>query len=510
MNLRLTKYLPLIVLCLTGKLQAGAQPKASNENKTLVIFFDGLRPDYITKTAMPNLYAFKQQGSYGNHHHSVFPTVTRLNAASLATGSYPDTHGIMGNTIFFPQISTNKTLNTGDAKDLRKVAAATDGQLLTAPSLGEILAANGRDLMVFSSGSTGQALLQNHKVKGKGIINSEMILPASLAQQVRNELGAPPAKEAPNEDRHRWVTDAFLKYGLAKDGPQVCTVWFSDPDHAGHSHGMGSPEARKAIRAVDHEFGRILTALTQRGLRDSYNIIISADHGFVTYIGQQTLSSFLIAKGFKKDKSSDDVVVAGGAIYVKSKDQQLIRQIVEALQQESWVGAIFTRAVSKGNNKGWVPGTLSFDAVHWNHPTRAADILVDRNWNMDRNEQGYEGAGFSKGVAGHGGLSPYETSIPLIVSGPAFTSARVSELPTSNVDIAPTLLALYQIPAPASMEGRVMRELMKNQKTPKIKPIAETIKTQATGKWGTYELELKQTRYGSYRYVDNARVHRKF
>ena len=510
MNFCRSQQALLILLCSLGFLQVSAQRSAPERVRTIIVFFDGLRPDYITKADMPNLYAFKQQGTYGNSHHSVFPTVTRLNAASYATGSYPDTHGIMGNIIFLPQVSTRKTLNTGDVKDLEKVARATGDRLLTAPSLGEILSAQGKDLMVFSSGSTGQAFLQNHKVKGRGIVNPDMILPASLKEKVIDELGPPPTKDDPNEDRHEWVTNAFLKFGLVKDGPLVTAIWFSDPDHTAHNHGMGSAQTQKAIRAVDKEFGRILAELSARSLLDKYNIIISADHGFVTYIGRQTLRSFLIEQGFKKDKLSDDVVVADGAIYVKNNDPLRIRQIVKALQQQSWIGAIFTRAVSPGNRKGWVSGTLSFDAIHWNHPTRVADILVDRNWNRDRNNMGYEGSGFSKGVAGHGGLSPYETTIPLIVSGPAFTKARVSELPTSNVDIVPTVLALYQIPAPASMEGRVMRELMRNQKAVDSKPIAETIKTQVTYDWGTYVLELKVTRYGSYRYIDYARVHRQF
>ena len=70
--------------------------------RTLVVFFDGLRPDYITEQNMPNLYAFSKLGCYGKQHHSVFPTVTRVNASSFSSGSYPGTHGLMGNTVYFP------------------------------------------------------------------------------------------------------------------------------------------------------------------------------------------------------------------------------------------------------------------------------------------------------------------------------------------------------------------------------------------------------------------------
>ena len=39
--------------------------------KTLIVFFDGLRPDYITEAQMPNLFAFKQSAALGKQHHSV-------------------------------------------------------------------------------------------------------------------------------------------------------------------------------------------------------------------------------------------------------------------------------------------------------------------------------------------------------------------------------------------------------------------------------------------------------
>ncbi|MFX6067006.1 hypothetical protein ABTE92_19070, partial [Acinetobacter baumannii] len=88
---------------------------------------------------------------------------------------------------------------------------------------------------------------------------------------------------------------------------------------------------------------------------------------------------------------------------------------------------------------GSIDGTVSFDAIHWNHPDRSGDILVDYNWNDDSNSLGYKGSSFSRGVAGHGSFSPYEVHIALLAAGPSFKKSFSSELPTSNVDIAPTV-----------------------------------------------------------------------
>jgi arylsulfatase A-like enzyme len=481
---------------------------SQDKNRVLIVFFDGLRPDYITAEAMPNLYAFKQQGAYGNQHHSVFPTVTRVNASSYSTGSYPGTHGLMGNTVYFPEVDTKKGLNTGDAEELNKIVEATHGHLLTAISLGEILKANGEKMMVFSSGSTGQAMMQNHTVSGGAIINPAMILPASLKEKVVNEIGPIPANAKPNTARHKWVTDALIKYGLAPDGPLVSAIWFSDPDGTAHSDGIGSVTAMQSIKDVDAQFGRIIQTLQSTGQDAMYNILISTDHGFITNVGKEGVTEFLIKEGFKKDKESEDVVVAEGAIYVKDHNEETIRKIVSALQAQDWVGAVFTKSKKKGDMKGWIEGTLSFESIHWNHADRSADILVDDNWDDRKNSVGYAGTSFSRGVAGHGGLSPYEVHIPFIASGPAFKKAFQTEAPTSNVDIVPTVLYLLHIPAPATMDGRVIDEVLVTPSKKAGTAKKETITTVAKTDWGTYELQLERTMLGKYWYVDYSKVKR--
>lgn len=477
--------------------------------KTIIVFFDGLRPDYITPNAMPNVYAYKMENAYGKQHHSVFPTVTRVNASSYSTGSYPATHGLMGNTVYFPEVDPKKGLNTGEASELNKIVKATNGHLLTAVTLGEILQANEQKMMVFSSGSTGQAMMQNHTVSGGAIINPAMILPESMTQSVIDDIGPIPAAGKPNTKRHQWITDALIRYGLAADGPLVSAIWFSDPDGTAHSDGIGSVTAMQSIKDVDAQFGRIIAAIKEKGLVDDFNIVISTDHGFITNVGKDGLSDFLIKEGIKKDKESEDVVVAEGAIYVKDHNEAVIKQIVAALQSQEWVGAVFTKGKNAGDMKGSVEGTLSFESIHWNHADRSADILVDENWDDRKNQAGYAGTSFSRGVAGHGGLSPYEVHIPFIVGGPAFKKGFELDAPTSNVDIVPTVLYLLNIPVPQKMDGRIVYELMSDPgKKTKDKIKKETITTVTKTSWGSYELQLERTTIGNHSYVDFARVKR--
>jgi len=47
--------LALLFMASMANAQGQSKPK---ELKTIIVFFDGLRPDYITPEAMPNLYEF--------------------------------------------------------------------------------------------------------------------------------------------------------------------------------------------------------------------------------------------------------------------------------------------------------------------------------------------------------------------------------------------------------------------------------------------------------------------
>ena len=65
----------------------------------LIVAFDGLQPSQVTPEQMPNLSKFADDGVAFDYNHAVFPTVTRINAASLVTGRYPGPHGLAANTL---------------------------------------------------------------------------------------------------------------------------------------------------------------------------------------------------------------------------------------------------------------------------------------------------------------------------------------------------------------------------------------------------------------------------
>jgi predicted AlkP superfamily pyrophosphatase or phosphodiesterase len=510
--MRQLRWLVLIALVLV-RLRADATGAAaqspgspSPRHFQLVIVVDGLRPDYVTPEVMPTLYRLGQRGIVFTAHHSVFPTVTRVNASSMVTGAYPETHGLLGNTIYIPTVNATRGLDTGERENLEAVERA-ERRLLTAPTLGEILQQHGRKLLGVSSGGTGSAYLLNHTVSGGAILHTDYTKPAELAPKVLAVLGPPPAHETPNDPQNRRAIDAYLKLGVDDLRPDVTILWLNDPDGTAHANGIGAPLTRKSLTLVDAAIGRLEDGLAARRVLDSTNIIVASDHGFSTETGELNLPALVAPFARTMGDGSKDIVVAEGAIYLRQPDQARVAAIVAALQRRPEVGAIFTRpGPDRAATAGVVPGTLSFDVARWNHP-RSGDILVSANWIDKANEFGFRGTTTQKGEkAGHGTSSPYDIHNTLIAAGPDFREHATSDLPTSNVDLAPTLLRLLGIPVAPSMTGRVIEEGLRATSRRLSKTERREIVETADGQ---YTLTAHVSIVGGYRYLDYTDVKRR-
>jgi arylsulfatase A-like enzyme len=497
--MRLFRIVTAVVLAV-----AALPAQAPEKHTQLVIVVDGLRPDYVTPEVMPRLYRLGQRGIVFRAHHSVFPTVTRVNASSFVTGTYPETHGLLGNTIYIPSADPTRGLDTGERENLERVARA-EGRLLTAPTLGELLQGGGMKLLGVSSGSTGSSFLLNHTASGGAVIHSDYTLPPSLGAEVASALGPVPAHATPNDAQNQRAVDAYLKVGLDTIHPDVTLMWLNDPDGTAHELGIGAPITRTSLSLVDGGIGRIEDTLRAKGLLDRTNIIVTSDHGFSTHTGEFKLEALVEPFAKPMADGTKDLVVAEGAIYVRgAADPARVSAIVAALQRRPEVGAIFTRPAAAGGREGIVPGTLSFDVARWNHP-RSGDILVSANWTDKKNAAGFAGTTTQTGVAGHGTSSPFDIHNTLIAAGPDFREHATSDAPTSNVDVAPTLLRLLGLPAAPSMTGRVIEEGLRNGRpATAVRRSTETVRTPD----GSYVLTANISSVAGYRYLDSTSVTR--
>jgi predicted AlkP superfamily pyrophosphatase or phosphodiesterase len=529
MNLGCRQALQLAVLgALIAPFLSSPPALAGVATLNLVVVIDGLRPDSITAEDAPNLFRMGGEGVTFTNGHCVFPTVTRANAAAIGTGAYPARNGIFGNESYVRSVDPNRTFANGDHRNLLRLDAVTGGRMLMTKSLAEILAERGKTLAVISSGSTGSALLVNPRApRGVGVLvngswepGTRVAFPDTVNAAVLRRFPAAPRKGGARVSlipAVSWTQRVLSEYVLPEVKPDVIVDWITEPDHIQHAFGAGSPEARAVIRGVDREIGLLLGRLRQLGLADKTNIIVVSDHGFGHETFGVDLTGELIRAGLRAGPDSDDVVIASNgaamALYVRDRDATRIASIVRFLQRQPWADVLFTAAQpgAVAPIAGREPGTFALELVHLAQAERGPDIVLTFPWQSSPNTFGLAGTNHSAAAAtgpitdaGHGGLSPWIVRNTFIAWGVDFKRATVLNTPASNVDIAPTLLALMDLEREgdaASFDGRVLREAFAGGPDGEQLPLQVRTHVVEVDD-GSYRAALQVTELGRQRYID--------
>ncbi len=105
------------------------------------------------------------------------------------------------------------------------------------------------------------------------------------------------------------------------------------------------------------------------------------------------------------------------------------------------------------------------------------------------------------GKGTHATLSKFDMHNTLIAAGPDFHQGEADELPSGNVDLAPTILAILGIKSPAAMDGRLLAEAMANAEPLKSK--TETLEAKRKFPGGTWQQTLTISDVGSTVYFDD-------
>lgn len=435
------------------------------DRRILIVAFDGLRPDMVDAALTPNLVRMMQTGVSFTNSRACFPTETRVNQASLITGCLPRRHGIVANRFVDLNATSDAVIDSGDYQALTRADAALDGNLIEVPTLGEILHGVGRTFAVAGSGTAGGNCVLHRKAAAFGHLNISLhgagssTTPDLLARMI-DTLGPVPADEMPNVGRISWLTEAYMTWIVPRLDPDICLLWYSDPDTTFHFRGIGSEASTTAIRHADAEFGRILDWREATGQTDSLQIVALSDHGHVTVQGAPLdMPAQLSAAGFtvadRPNGTGAGVIVRGscGGIYLDDRTHEAA--IVAWLQSQDWCGQLFTRQPHAG--------TFDLALAGVDHP-RSADIVFITQAGTDPVPGHPPGwclhdlPKIPEGGSLHGGLTPFETNNMLIFSGSAFDGGRAVSTPAGIVDVAPTLLRLLEIDPPAAMDGRVLSE----------------------------------------------------
>ena len=80
---------PIYILIAAAPAPAFAAEMRNRSRLVILMVWDGLRPDAVTPTATPNLFALTHGGVYFAAHHALYPSLTMVNAAGLVTAVAP-------------------------------------------------------------------------------------------------------------------------------------------------------------------------------------------------------------------------------------------------------------------------------------------------------------------------------------------------------------------------------------------------------------------------------------
>ena len=307
------KFASLICLALLATpalAQSPATPPAKPRPHNVIIFVaDGLRYGSVTPENMPNMYRLKTEGVDFTNSHSLFPTITTVNASAIATGHYIGDTGDFGNAIYtgMPMISANGSPIAGLENDtvLAEMNQKFGGNYLNEDTLIARARAAGFNTAVV--GKLGPARIQDSTASPDG--NQTLILddntghegglglPAWFTRQMRTAFvtGAAPNNQVPNIAQEVWMMKATTRIVLphfAEDGkPFALLFWSRDPDYSQHNTkdsvgeyepGINGPSGLAGTRDADTTLGELLSALKQQGLDKTTDVFVTADHGFVT------------------------------------------------------------------------------------------------------------------------------------------------------------------------------------------------------------------------------------
>ena len=430
----------------------------------IMMVWDGLRPDLVTQRDTPNLFRMMHDGVRFDRHHSLFPTLTMVNGAALATGAPPGVNGLAGNVVYLKPppdlaktnpdtITTDKAgrmvfvENTKTLIDLNEPTGFA-GRLLGLDTGAQEVAREGGYIAII--GKQGPTILFDDRVhsviNGKDslgqphtdylFVSDDLVEPPSEAEKIQAEMPAHDKAGVYDQQRDLYFARVVVEKALpaakrAADAgrPALIVFWQHNPDLTQHSAGLGTLPAEEALSLADNNLLRIRSGIDSLGIADKTDLIVVSDHGFATIKYMVVLSELLVSAGIKKALDSPEITVApnGGAdlIYLsptefpsRERRRAVLQKIVNFAEAQEWCGPIFSRDLAelaadtphkrRARNPskpflGWIDGTFSQSIIGLYNSARSPDLVISFGEQPDTDNRNFTGPGHPGFVFGKSG-----------------------------------------------------------------------------------------------------------
>lgn len=303
------KLVRAALAALTLALGSWPAAAAAPPHNILLFVADGLRYGSVTPERTPNLARVKAEGVDFTNSHSLYPTLTTVNASAIATGHYIGDTGDFGNVIYtgFPVAAGHGSPVPflEDDTILDEMNAHFGGNYINEVSL--LAMARKAGFETASIGKLGptriQALTASRLGTDTAVIDDStghdggIALPPGYAGAMKTEsidADAPPPG-VPNLTQQMYLVKIATHVVLPKfkdsGKPFVLVFWSRDPDVSQHgtrdsigelTPGIGGPTGDAGVRDADTSLGLLLEALKTLGLDKTTDVFMTADHGFAT------------------------------------------------------------------------------------------------------------------------------------------------------------------------------------------------------------------------------------
>ncbi len=402
----------------------------AGSRRAVFVCCDGLGRDWVRGETTPVLDALRRQSLWCAKHNAVFPSVTRVSAASVATGCHPARHGLHGNRMGLIEGGRIVVRDVG-APDFRYHMRRATGGTLSVPTLAERVAGAG-GFIAFSNVSPGAAYFLDPEHFGHVYHRAGSFAPRG------RPIAAPDALAVSHDGAGDWaMTRRFCAEVLDQRRAAVAFLWLSDPDHTLHGVPLGSPAHADALRGAERcvaEVHRTVERLRREG--EEILLMIGSDHGQETIAESIDLADWLAARGLDDLVAAGDVAVAGqgtaALLYATERGRHELIGVLDELRYEPWADGVLTGANLAERGFAAQGGVVA--AVNMaRRPEPNPYGVPGRRWVVAE-----DGKPVPVGSGQHGGWGSDETQ-PFLMANDGGRSLGIVARSTSLTDIAPTI-----------------------------------------------------------------------
>jgi Uncharacterized proteins of the AP superfamily len=306
----------------------------------VLVSMDAFRWDYPRIYHTPNLDKMAKVGVSAKSLVPCFPSKTFPNHYSMATGLYPDHHGIINNSFYAPEFDESFSLNNQKTRFDPK----------------------------FYGGEPVWNTAERQGVRSSSFFWVGSEVPVNGRQP---SIWKPYNGGVPFSNRVDSVV-SWLKLPVAVR-PHLVLLYFQEPDKVSHTNGPICKETKAVVEALDSLIGvlRIKLAALPQGAK--VNLIVVSDHGMAPISKDRVVELAAAIKSEWVDRVKAD----NPAMNIKAKPQ-FIDSVYNALKRMPHIMAWKSSEVPARLNYGKNPRTLDFTVV--------ADSLWSVTWKLDQED----------------------------------------------------------------------------------------------------------------------------